>query len=1615
MAKVKDVGETLANVPDPITAILGDRQLPDPLGDLGRFMATPTRKTTGLTSEETALAYQTGELPPGAYWTDSGPMLDQPRDLPRGEDLMTILNYPLVQAAFAGVPQRGPSVVKGIKAAREVADTAGEAIAPKVTQLVTEEAGAIGGKGPSARLTKKLANQPGLEGIGPTEVQPEMLPEYGGKGGVVPLIEPDVIAAKAETSRLKGLGQTEMTIPPETVPPPVDIASTPPLAPVVRPSGPSEALTKFFGEIDGEIKRARLKAGYLRRGGASATDITAAEGKVNDLQQLRKDTILMELPDDVRAKYEAALAVRESPIGIGTQASTMARSNDPAYRFRGILDIAKKKEFEGSPDIADPRFRQMVFNRYGQSLDEIAAHVSPGGYSESLGEEWLLDHLRQLMAKPTGPIANQYGQQLKDANAFIKDVESGKLSTGPTVPLEEDIRRRTEDAYTRYRRGAEEDFRKAIEETRRKYPDLGHEEPPVETASRPVDSIQPPSVVYHGTSNVFESFDPGKQATDALYGPGAYFTEDPNIASGYAKTTAGRASVGGASNIHPVHLSVNKAFNIDAPVDKGLIANANVFLEPLGESVDVAGTNGDLYRQLLPGMGNKAELNDWLSANGYDAITHMGGVRRGVPHRVWIALGRDTPIPGTSTTSPSLEAQITPVFGRGSPESAGAGGVPPIKPPTATGAPMSSGDITGPSGPQLPLSQIDQGPRGPIPGGPVYDPLRAGNVPPVGAAPPGGTQPPIEGSPGGPPGPGPISPDNILGLRPITPFLTRAQEIANVVRGMFSKVIPIAKEHPAAFAALQERSRVRPVISSMATRIGALSDHAATAFAPNAQGLVENLIGIDPRLPNAPTIQDIAARLPVFESSLTPAQRESLSLLRNALDGYETLLRRLGVKFGTRADVMEGGFYLPRGRADAEGVDMPLKVHAGKPRTARVGFQKPADFESQSSGIAADFEYPPLKDAVTSFAKDAGRKALDAHIARYFKELQTPTGGLVGEVIKGDEAAGRGYAQIKLPDLESWSFPDEIANSVNKYIRNEGPAQGWGSGTLRTVNAFATLYRNMRATADNSAVGIQGLLAAASDQKAWMSGFKLDLEAWGRDGDKVLGRFIKDYDAKAVAVGRPTSDMWARAGLQLGGAETEFSLGPGFGRLGGLPGIKQANRAFGFFGDSVRLDWADHLAEGEMKGRTVEEFIQSGGADRVAEIANNMTGWARGKAFGSMGDLLLFAPKFLQARVESVLKGVAGMRPGAPLEQRIARNSLLKLIGTGTVLTVALNRLQGQDTDFRPMVDGKWNANFMRIRWGGRDWSLFGTYDSLARAMVLTATGKPQEALRSLGSGPVTVGWDLIGGKSFTGGPTRNSPQEFATYLLTQMVPFAWQDVPFAAGKFAEAVNSQAIGPAVSGLGTLVGATIGAKSTPLSKADQLDQVTKASGYPNLSWDDLTASQQKALRAKSLGVQQIEKDAATRNKGSVPDLNSMVADQRDAGKEVYDRLPESARKLIDQVDWYLSVDRSLTLKNDQRYFLNDKRWQVYKELVALNLATKLARVQPLGPSATPLLVANRLKTVKDAISDAKNSAEKVTAMSMAQVENWKSPTIGRPLPTSPTPSSSSAPPWRLAAP
>ena len=719
---------------------------------------------------------------------------------------------------------------------------------------------------------------------------------------------------------------------------------------------------------------------------------------------------------------------------------------------------------------------------------------------------------------------------------------------------------------------------------------------------------------------------------------------------------------------------------------------------------------------------------------------------------------------------------------------------------------------------------------------------------------------------------------------------------------------------------MRERQRVQRVVENLANRLGLQAGHRVQrAFRPDEAGRIASL-------PGRPTVQDLAARLPEFE--LNAEQQKTMQWLRQEFEKYGAAYKEVfGEPIGPRPDIVEGGFYLPRGRAAMEGADEPLArvVVGGGRRGTKIGAERHAVFASQAEGIEAGYRYASFAEAAHSFAKTMGDRVLEEHTSNLFKQAIDEAGQLLGETqaarllrqnpllkeavgglrqrVSGlarridntyrslklagmeerriftrlqrleEQAAGmmaaageaekselvgimrdirvvegkmnilrqlarsptgrkarltaklaglevkygetqadlsdlipkwqkaldkarqlpRGTGSIGFYPLQGMSFPDAVANAANKYLAAEGMARGAGAGALNVIGAVNGLLRGVRATADASFIGIQGLLGLVHKPMAYQRALRVAVRAVG-DKDS-LSRFLVEFDEKAVAEGLPTSAEWIKAGLRMGGADTEFMIGgSGVGRIGsaiaGAPVIRQSNRAFGYFGDTLRLD----AAQGMLRA-TGEKDMAS-----LARAANLMTGWSEGRFLGDVGNLVQFAPRFFQSQLELVAR--AAMDGSMTGDQ--ARRMLLKLVGVGTLMTVAANEAQGtRDFDYlTPLRDGRLNPNFMRIRFQGQDISLFGPWDSLLRAAVSASQGDFGYVARSKASPLISMSWDLISGKTFMG-----EEVTVETFLRSQL--------PFSLGEVGQE----------SPMATAIGMT-GVKAAPVTTTEKLDALTQ---------------------------------------------------------------------------------------------------------------------------------------------------------------------------------------------
>ena len=737
--------------------------------------------------------------------------------------------------------------------------------------------------------------------------------------------------------------------------------------------------------------------------------------------------------------------------------------------------------------------------------------------------------------------------------------------------------------------------------------------------------------------------------------------------------------------------------------------------------------------------------------------------------------------------------------------------------------------------------------------------------------------------------------ENLLDLRPIQirelGVVDRAVNAARATLGKLTNKEVVLK-NKLVKSAFDEVRRAQPRITSQKNLLAANIDRikvemrrSGTVFDKN--GRIQRLAGVDPGLGSTggPTIQDLAARRPRYLASLTDAERQALEDMRLQLEPWRNAMDEVGLEVSGRSDLVaaadptEAGFYMPRGGNPAT-PDMPRSTRGAG---GKIGAEKRASFASMAEALDEGATYFPLGDSIANHGQSMGERLANLHAANFLQRLEVetgiPLGRAGGKPLPGELGLPSGSAVPSLRELQGTTFPPEITNAVNEILATQGELIGKGSEILKAINAYNNFYRGARSTFDNSAIMIQGLLGSATDPAASARGLVLNAEIWKTgEARAIFGRFVAATDQHAADVLGidDFSSVAAQKGLILNGGETELTQSA----ITRIPGVRRAANAFGFYGDALRLGWlGDEVAiEMARTGKTGRQIVDDGTLERLANAINPATGVTEGNRVTDLASIATFAPRFLQSRLITVARGIRGLdvdapldilpssvrrripireaplNPAARLEDRIARKALIRLAGYWVGITVGANAAQGEETDFRLFVNGRPNPNFVRVRFGERDFSVGGTWDSILKLIVGTAQGISQGNIntilgsaRGLGSGLTTQAWDLISRRDFEGRETTSSPLTFAAHVTRSHLPFQAEELPAAGGKIVEGVREGDIGQVATGAAQIALEAHGSKSSPLSGKDQLDIATQSGNFSADNFDDIEPFEQNEVR------------------------------------------------------------------------------------------------------------------------------------------------------------------------
>ena len=310
------------------------------------------------------------------------------------------------------------------------------------------------------------------------------------------------------------------------------------------------------------------------------------------------------------------------------------------------------------------------------------------------------------------------------------------------------------------------------------------------------------------------------------------------------------------------------------------------------------------------------------------------------------------------------------------------------------------------------------------------------------------------------------------------------------------------------------------------------------------------------------------------------------------------------------------------------------------------------------------------------------------------------------------------------------------------------------AGEYGIITKVNQTLKSIWATADASWFGIQGLLAIpdlARDRRFSDINHILrdSLTSWWDPSTFAIR--VNRMNEVASKSGLPSIQELYKKGLELASISNTSDISDGI-----FPG---ATRSFDMAGDSARLA----LVYNELR-----RYGKRANIDDIIKAVNRATGTSGGGwASDPAARILLFAPRFLQSQLETVIKSATDFGQ----QGHIARRQLLTLVGAGVTLTWGINEARGKETVWDPK-----DSNFMRIRdVDGTDISLFGPWDSLVKAAVAIAED-PEEGMkyvvRTKASPLISTGINLWSGRNFLGGKMTASDHVKSLFL-----PFSAQDI----------------------------------------------------------------------------------------------------------------------------------------------------------------------------------------------------------------------------------------------
>ena len=557
------------------------------------------------------------------------------------------------------------------------------------------------------------------------------------------------------------------------------------------------------------------------------------------------------------------------------------------------------------------------------------------------------------------------------------------------------------------------------------------------------------------------------------------------------------------------------------------------------------------------------------------------------------------------------------------------------------------------------------------------------------------------------------------------------------------------------------------------------------------------------------------------------------------------------------------------------------------------------------------------------------------------------------------------------------------SQTIKRGIEKRKKTSGAAGSAIKALGSYQSVRRQIGATLDDSGVGIQGNMSMLSSPKdtafAWVDHLQ---SMFGRRGEgrgkyrqrNAMTDNLTEFNAESARKGAPLAEeIIDKMGIRFGGQSTEVTISAATwgekglaSSIGNLPLLRRANEAFGNFGDILRLrkGRSEILEYMRMSGKSFDELVADGTAVKIGSAVNGLTGYVPNGVAGALGDAVLFAPRFFQARIEQLAKaamgmdvdfmidalprqaqirenlGIRGIRNNKNADQLIARRSVVRWAAWGTLITVAMNEALGQETDFQLMKNGRINPNFLMVRLSkigaDRDMSVFGPNKAIIGMMLATGNmawersadgvSNAYNAYRNVVS---PVFGDLLNMLDFVGNGETRFGQTLSEYLIDSHTPFSTQEFPNITKDIIEGGGDPkaTFGAALTTVLELTG--IG--SSPLSRSDIMDErVRSLFSTGNLSadnYDDLEPYEKSDV--KDSLVSELEEFQADSAKTGTP-FKRFFANRDSIRNKINSKLNEA-------LAWYAAGKRDDGSKYDKWDFLEDYHGALDEERTRLKEA------------------------------------------------------------------------------